>query len=575
MTAPAPLSGGWSTWSASARGAVARAQLPDVLLAVVVAVSTGFYLTLARSLWFSADDWAFLLRRGTVSEEVPGAGLGLWEPHNEHWSTGPILIYRALFAVFGLRHSLPYLGPVLLAHAAVVVLMYLLLVRFGVRRWIAFAVATLLAFNGAGAENTLWAFQIGFVGPIALGLLALWLFDRYDVARWPIWPTWVVLTMGLTFSSIGAVMVAFATAYALLRRGVRGAVLVGSVPTAVFAVWFAAAGRYSLDSTPHLGLTSTLRNLPPYVWTVLTYSWERVVGVAGAGAVVVLVLLAAAVVVRAPDRARRFAWAGLIAAFLLAAMIGTGRAAYGLEHSKASRYVYVFVALMAPMLAVLLDATAERVALPRWMSAAVGAIVLGLVVVNGGYLAIDHRDQRVALFGNLRERTLATAELAGAGGRFLHAYPEEQESPDITTDLLAAREVQERLPDVAVSPQSKLDTAVILQVEVTPGYLDLAGAPARFVDGFEGGADATSGCRDQIATSSRPTVRVDAGPDGGKVRITSNATSIQTRLQRGDVTSRAIEWPTVAHVEFDVGSTAPDAALLVTLNASGVVTVCQ
>ena len=169
----------------SKRPALASSErTTDVLLGVVIAVSTGFYLALSRSLWFYSDDWAFLLRRGTVTEDVDAGRLGLWEPHNEHWSTGPILIYRALFEVFGLRHYTPYLVPVLLAHVALVLLAYRLLIRFGVRRWVAFAVATMLAFNGAGAENILWPFQIGFVGALALGFGALWLYDRYDVSGW-------------------------------------------------------------------------------------------------------------------------------------------------------------------------------------------------------------------------------------------------------------------------------------------------------------------------------------------------------------------------------------------------------
>ena len=266
----------------------------DVLLGVVIAVSTGYYLALSRSLWFYSDDWAFLLRRGTVTEDVDPGRLGLWEPHNEHWSTGPILIYRALFAVFGLRHYTPYLVPVLLAHVALVLLTYRLLIRFGVRRWVAFAVATMLAFNGAGAENILWAFQIGFVGALALGFGALWLYDRYDVSGWALWPTWVALALGLTFSSMGVVMVVLVSAYAFCRRGVRGALLVGSVPAGVFAVWFAAVGRRGVGATPRIGLTGTVLNLPTYVWTVLTHSWEAVSGIPGAGAVLVLVLLAAA-----------------------------------------------------------------------------------------------------------------------------------------------------------------------------------------------------------------------------------------------------------------------------------------
>lgn len=553
-----------------------RIRVPDVCLALVVAASTGLYLGLARSLWFESDDWAFLLRHGTVSPDVPGADLGLWAPHNEHWSTSPILIFRALFAVFGLRHFLPYLGPVLVAHAVVVVLVYVLLVRFGVRRWVAVGASTMLAFNGAGAQNTLWAFQVGFVGPVALGLAAVWLFDRHDDRAWPLWPTWVALTLGLTFSSMGLVMLAFATAYVLSRRGVRTALTVASVPAAVYVVWFLVVGKRGFASTPHLGFGDTLRNLPTYVWTVLTHAWEAMSGIPGGGPVLVLALVAA-VAVPGPDRARRLGWAGVVAAFLLAVMIGVARAGFGIEYSKESRYVYVVVALMMPMLAVLLDAAADRIADPRWLSSVLALVLLGLVVLNGIHLATSIRDERRAAFATLRERVLASAALVGQGAPVLNRYPEEQENPDITTDLLAAPEVQERLPDETPSAQALLDAAAILQVRVSTTPLPVPAAVAvQPVDGIAAAAArSSSACQAYAATSSTATIRVDAGPDGGMVRLTSGSTQLQTRLQRGGLVSDVVTSATVAGIPQYVGTSAGDVSLLVTLNQAGAVQVCR
>ena len=53
--------------------------------------------------WFIADEWAFLADRD-------GGDLGdLLRPQNEHWSTIPILVYRGLWHVVGLRSYVPYL----------------------------------------------------------------------------------------------------------------------------------------------------------------------------------------------------------------------------------------------------------------------------------------------------------------------------------------------------------------------------------------------------------------------------------------------------------------------------------
>ena len=59
-------------------------------------------LVLGRHMWFTYDEWDFLAGRRATSI------VDLFRPHNEHWSTLPILVYRGLFHVFGLKTYLPY-----------------------------------------------------------------------------------------------------------------------------------------------------------------------------------------------------------------------------------------------------------------------------------------------------------------------------------------------------------------------------------------------------------------------------------------------------------------------------------
>src|SRR3984885_4210852 len=54
-------------------------------------------------LWFFGDDWEFIVNRG-LHHPIHS----IWQPHNEHWSTLPILWYRLLFTLFGL-HYFPYI----------------------------------------------------------------------------------------------------------------------------------------------------------------------------------------------------------------------------------------------------------------------------------------------------------------------------------------------------------------------------------------------------------------------------------------------------------------------------------
>src|SRR5262245_61661383 len=53
--------------------------------------------------WFFRDDFSFLTGRD------PGSLDDLFRPHaGTHWSTLPILVWHALYSVFGLRSYVPY-----------------------------------------------------------------------------------------------------------------------------------------------------------------------------------------------------------------------------------------------------------------------------------------------------------------------------------------------------------------------------------------------------------------------------------------------------------------------------------
>jgi hypothetical protein len=70
-------------------------------------------------------------------------------PHNEHWSTLPILVYRMLWRFFGLRTYVPYKLITILLHLTTAVLLRVVMRRAGVNPWIATAAASLFALFGA------------------------------------------------------------------------------------------------------------------------------------------------------------------------------------------------------------------------------------------------------------------------------------------------------------------------------------------------------------------------------------------------------------------------------------------
>src|SRR3954469_13319263 len=116
------------------------------------------WLMLGRAQWFYRDEWDFVAAR-------KAGDLGdLFRPHNEHWTTAPILLYRALYGLFGLRVYLPYRLPVLLLHLTAAALLLVVTRRAGVSPWIATAAASLFALFGAGWQNIVQPFQICFTG---------------------------------------------------------------------------------------------------------------------------------------------------------------------------------------------------------------------------------------------------------------------------------------------------------------------------------------------------------------------------------------------------------------------------
>ena len=145
-------------------------------LVVALAVGLPFLLWMGRGLTFFSDEWAFIESRSLGD---PGTWL---PPHNEHWSTLPILLYRGLVETIGLGSYVPYLMVVVALHGMLVTLVFAV-VRRQSGPAVALGVAVLLLLFGSGFENLYWGFQTGFVGATAAGVAALLVVERDDSRR--------------------------------------------------------------------------------------------------------------------------------------------------------------------------------------------------------------------------------------------------------------------------------------------------------------------------------------------------------------------------------------------------------
>ena len=285
-----------------------------------------------RGYTFYFDEWTFILT-------TDSSWTYYLQPHNEHPAMIPRLIYTALLNTVGLRTYVPYMAVLLAVHATNVVLLFEL-VRRRAGHVVGIAAALFLLVLGAGWENVLWAFQVGFVGSVACGLGALLVIDaRPD----RMWLAMILLFASLMFSGIGLFFWgAAAVSLALMRA--RRRQLVWLMPIAVvFTAWYIVYGHAGGPGTaaPPQSFADRLATLPLYVvWGV----GASLAGLIGEGGELGLVLLlpALAVIGLAWRRRRPDAFAlGIVAAMTAFYLVlGFNRAQFGYQQSGAGRYVY-------------------------------------------------------------------------------------------------------------------------------------------------------------------------------------------------------------------------------------------
>ena len=333
-------------------------RAPLVAFAGVEIYALFLWLSIGKAEWFYADEWDFLAQR-------TGGNVGdLFRAHNGHWTTLPIIEYRILYNVFGVRAYLPYRLVTLTLYLIAAALLLVVMRRAGVHPWIATAAASLFVLFGAGWANIIRPFQVTFTGSLVFGLAALLLTDRDGpLGRRDLLGA-VAGLAALMSSGVGVVMVVIVGATALLRRGWRVAVALVAPLAAVYLVWLVAIGHQGgvVESTGVFpiarfvwsGLAAGFRHLGPRSWFVIPLTVILIAGF----------LLAA---FRSRFRSARLAAPVALvlgAVLVLAAAAAQGRAGTGSAYANQSRYVSLVAAMSLPALAVAVDALTSRW---RWL----------------------------------------------------------------------------------------------------------------------------------------------------------------------------------------------------------------
>lgn len=345
---------GWRWWFTE--------KLPFWLFVVgVVAVPPAVLFGVGRYQWFLRDEWVLLSdTRFPPAWFEPSAGA--------HLIIVPRLAYWVLWELFGVTTYKPYLLLNVLLHLLAVVMLRIVIRRSGVSQWIATAAAGSMLLFGPGEQGILLAFQIGFTGSIAWGMVHLVLadseggFKRRDL---------LALAFGLlaiTSSGIGVVTTVTVGVAVLLRRGWLMAIIHTVPLITIYAVWSSLNDVQSAAPRPspeqllrwdRVTLTESLKGLAHFDFVAYA-----LVAVLVVGSIVILVTGWAD---GWRDLARRngFAIAMLVGMVAGATITGLGRGSAGVALAGSSRYVYMQAFLMLAAIAVCAEAIAKRWPLMR------------------------------------------------------------------------------------------------------------------------------------------------------------------------------------------------------------------
>lgn len=501
-------------------------KLPDCAHWAAIVSAFLFLVVINRNRWFDTDEWSPLIDRRLFGG--PGK-LGLFQPHNEHWSTIPFLLYRFLFSLFALHTYIPYMIMVIVAHLVVVQLLWLLLRRLGVDPWIALVAVAAVAFMGAGVDDIVLPFQVSFDISLAAGLGALLLLpERGRWVRRDLFG-WGLLVVALASSGIGLTMTIVVVVAQLLRRGWRVALATLSVPAVVYLVWWVAYGKDAVTPGQEPVLTA-VQSIPLYVWRGFTEPVSSTLGFAGAGTVVIVVL---AVWVMRRGRLVDGPWPIVLsAAFGAAAFLALTdirRVQLGVDQASATRYAYVTLVLLVPAAALAVQALVQRGPLLPVIVA--GGLALLLLV---GIPAIQHDVHLITLRQRDQEgRILATAQLARTTRVFLYPAPVPVYIPNLTVEKIHQLDVNGDLPSWGITPKNRLDALAYVQVFLGRDMGLRAQLPPAIVSGSEVTLQpGAAGCTVVTADGDTPKVVLRAGGPSSVLVESQRTGTLELQLAR-------------------------------------------
>jgi len=416
-----------------------RVHLASLVLGAVA------LLVIGRDQWFAYDDWALL-----------HPSLDWWASHQGHWTTAPTLLFQLLRVTVGLHSYLPYLALAVVAHLAVVHLIWRVSVRAGVAPWLATGFAAVTVVLGCAAENLFWAFQVGFMGAVAVALVVVLLVDRTVLTvPWAVAAA-VLAVASLPFSGTALPVLAGAAVLSWIRRGLVRSVAIFAPAAAIYLAWYLIEARGDASTLGVHGI-GFLTRAPLFFAVMFGAGYGQFVGVLVLGPVIALALLVWLWFAR-----RRFggreavAYVLVLASAIFAALTGVSRGGGELTAAGAQRYVYLIVMLAVPTMGLAMGWIAARGRIARV------AIALALVAIAGVNitLGVIRAESQAATEQRVQREFSAAAALIESQPALAApgALPIRDVAPDLTVADLTADLRQRLVTPVAFSAA---DTAAV------------------------------------------------------------------------------------------------------------------
>jgi hypothetical protein len=542
------------------------------VLYLAVLVQGGLALWMGGRGWFSGDLIHYYVERGGA----PGGTESLMEPHSAHWQLTLVVVYLLLFKLVGLTTYLPFLAVTVLVHLALVLVMHRLLLRLGAGRLAALLSALVLLTYGAGSEAFLVEAPVALTSSMLLGAISMLLLARGEHDPRSTLLASVLLLVGVTIS-LGGVVAAVWVGIFALARGFRQMVHVVALPAVAFLVWYGVWGR---GSTRVLLSREEALRVPESAASLLVAPFDNVTGGWGAGPAL---LLAGVVVIALRGRQLPLlvqgAVAGLAGAVFHAVVSAIAQLPYGIEQVTTSRYRYVVLVLLLPVVALLLgelvDAAVRTTGPQRVPALAVACSVVALLALHAA-LGQYRVGRGVESIGDLTRSHLAGTIIAtGAGEKVLTDAVRGSYISGEDLERLSDPALRTELPDLRLSQKDRLAAESNYFVAVTRKELDLAPPADLETDSFSPAMTERPGCRNYRATNDTPTLVLTSYLGAG-LRFLGEAESVTTTLARpaDDRTSEPIQWPTEPGEWTYVATTAQLADLAITFDTGGDYTFC-